>query len=72
MEEQNEMSSKPQIELITCDSGDWKVLRVNLGEDFNYEGHSIPDGVWVEMISRLGFEVETNCISDEDMEYGKY
>lgn len=57
--------SKSQIELITCDSGNWKVLRVNLGEDFKYEGHSIPDGVWINLLQSIGYTVETNCISDE-------
>ena len=31
--------SKPLIELITCECGDWEVLRVNFGEDFIREGH---------------------------------
>lgn len=64
--------SKPLIELITCESGDWEVLRTNFGEDFKYEGHSIPDGVWVKLIEQLGYEVETREISDEDMEMGEY
>lgn len=64
--------SKPLIELITCDSGDWEILRMNLGEDFAYEGHSIPNGVWIKLLEQLGYMVETNCISDENMENGEY
>jgi hypothetical protein len=64
--------SKPFIELITCDSGDWDVLRVDLGEGFNYEGHSIPDYQWIKLLNILGYEVEVRNISDEDMENGKY
>jgi len=64
--------SKPLIELITCDSGDWKVLRMNLGEDFEYSNHSIPDFKWVELLNKLGYEVERKEISDEDMEKEEY
>ena len=43
--------SKPLIELIDCESGDWSVLRMNYGEDFDYSGHSIPDFKWVELLN---------------------
>ena len=71
MEERYKMS-KPLIELITCESGDWEVLRMNLGEDFNWGGHSISNQGWKLLLERLGYEVETKCISDEDMEMGEY
>ena len=64
--------SKPFIELITCESGDWEVLRVNLGEDFDFSGHSIPNHEWVRLIKMLGYEVEEKEISDEDMEFENY
>jgi len=66
------MSIKPLIELITCKSGDWEVLRANLGEDFIYENHSIPKYVWMDLLEKLGYKIERKCISDEDMEYGDY
>ena len=64
--------SKPLIELITCESGDWSVLKVNLGEDFEYQGHSIPDFKWIELLEMLGYKVDYKEISDEDMEEGNY
>jgi len=64
--------SKPLIELITNESGDWEVLQVNLGEDFKCEGHSISNHGWVGLLEVLGYEVEVKCISDEDMECGRY
>lgn len=64
--------SKPYIELITCESGDWSALRINCGDDFNYEGHSIPDDVWIDLLKELGFEVERKWVSDEEMEEGNY
>ena len=66
------MSSKPLIKLITCNSGDWSVLRVNLGEDFERQGHSISKWDWIDLLKLLGYKVETREISDEDMEYGNY
>jgi len=62
--------NKPLIELITCDSGDWSVLKMN--NVVEYEGHSISDFEWVELIRNLGFKVEEKEISNEDMEMGNY
>lgn len=64
--------SKPYIELITCESGDWSVLRVDYGEGFEYQGHSISDDQWVKLLERLGYEVDCKIISDEDMECENY
>jgi hypothetical protein len=60
--------SKPYIKLTTCDAGDWSILEMNCGEDFSYGGHSIPDFVWIDLLKQLGYEVEIECISDEEME----
>lgn len=64
--------SKPFIELITCESGDWEVLRVNLGEDFQTESHRLNNWDWIVLLDLLGYRVEQREISDEDMEMGKY
>lgn len=52
--------------------GDWEVLRMNLGEDFSYEGHSIPNEVWIRLIKKLGYKTETIEISNNKMENGDY
>jgi len=44
------MSIKPFIELILPESGDWEVLRMNLGEDYKCEGHSIGCHLLLESI----------------------
>lgn len=62
--------SKPLIELITCESGDWVVLRVEMEEQ--YTGHSIPDFEWIKLLDNLGFKIEKKCISDKRMEEGNY
>ena len=60
-----------KIELITCESGDWKVLKVD-GKIYD-EGHSIPDFVWVKLLQeKFGVAFEETIISDEDMEMGEY
>lgn len=64
--------SKPFIELITCECGDWEILRVNLGEDFQAEGHRLNDWDWIELLDLLGYKVEEREISDEDMENRRY
>jgi len=64
--------SKPLIEFIFPESEDWEVLRMNLGEDFKHEGHSISNSAWIKLLEILGYEVEVKCISDEDMEHERY
>ena len=63
---------KPLIEVFTCESGDWQVLRMNLGEDFEYSGHSIPTNTWIHLLKVLGYKVEEKILSDEDMEMENY
>jgi hypothetical protein len=63
---------RPLIELISCESGDWQVLQVNLGEDFFVEGHSIRNEDWIHLLKELGYPVTKKCLKDEDMEYGDY
>lgn len=60
--------SKPYIKLTTCESGDWEILEVDLGEDFEASGHSLCSDDWIELLALLGFDVEEKCISDEEME----
>lgn len=63
---------RPTIELITCQSGDWEVLRINGEDDFEQEGHSISNTDWIRLLNYLGYEVKIRCISDEDMENEDY
>jgi len=63
---------KPLIQLISCESGDWNVLRVNCGEDFKANGHSISNHDWIRLLNLLGYEVEEKEISDDDMEMENY
>lgn len=58
------------VELITCDSGDWEVLKLN-GKVFE-EGHSIPSYAWLELLSVFNVESNEVSISDEEMEFGQY
>lgn len=61
---------KTQIELITCDSGDWEVLKID-GKTFA-ENHRLNNYDWVRFLNKLGYKVEEIEISDEDMEMGNY
>jgi len=62
------MSTKPYIKLTTCDAGDWSILEINEGETYSYSGHDISEDAWIKILNILGYEVETECISDEEME----
>lgn len=61
-----------EIELITSESGDWAVLRLN--GDIYADGHSISDDTWLDLIEEVGNNVTTGKkeVSDEDMEWGRY
>ena len=43
---------KTQIESITCDSGDWEVLKID-GEIFA-ENHRLSSYDWVRFLDKLG------------------
>jgi len=63
--------SKPIVELITCDEGDWEVLKVN-GDIFK-EGHSITNSNWIDLIHYISdIKINETNITDDDMENGNY
>lgn len=64
--------SKSLIELIENESGDWQVLRMDLGDSFEFQGHSITNHEWIKLLYLLGYEVKRIEISDEDMEDGNF
>lgn len=59
-----------KVKLITNESGDWVVLKVN-GKVYE-EGHSIPAHIWLQLIEKMGNQILTEEISDEEMESGAY
>ena len=63
---------KHKIELITNESGDWFVLKLN--DEFFAEGHSIYDSEWLDLIKELNpnIEIKQTEISDEEMENYDY
>ena len=55
------------VKLTTCESGDWQILEIN-GQEF-FSGHNIPSYNWLELLRKhFGCNIETECISDEEME----
>ena len=55
------------IKLTTNVSGDWHILEIN-GTEFA-SGHSISEYDWLELLRKhFGCNIETDCISDEEME----
>ena len=61
--------TKPYIKYTTYDTDDWVVLDVNCEEDFYFEGHSVPDFKWIELIEMLGFKVEREEVKYEEEEW---
>lgn len=62
------MSKKPYIKIFTCESGDWQILQVNCGEDFEASGHKIETTDWIRLLDTLGYKVEHECLTDEEMD----
>lgn len=48
---------KNKIELAYCSTGDWVKMIIN--NNVVYEGHSIPDFIWLDVLEDTGFEVLT-------------
>lgn len=53
------------VSFTTCESGDWSILQY---EDFEASGHSISEHEWLNLLRYLGYEVNEETISDEEME----
>ena len=58
------------VKVITCDSGDWEVLKLN--NKIIAEGHSLSNIDWFTLLDFLRVLFEKDNISDEDMENGNY
>lgn len=54
-----------KIKFITNESGDWEIARY---EDFEVSGHRLTMWDYKELLEFLGYEVEVEEISDEEME----
>lgn len=61
--------TKPWIKYTIYDTGDWAILDVNAGEDFHFEGHSIPDHEWIRLIEMLGYKVEREEVEYKEEEW---
>lgn len=59
-----------RVEVITCESGDWDVLKLN--EETIAEGHSLSIHDWFTVLDKLDVLIGQRCISDKDMESGNY
>lgn len=54
-----------KIKLLTCESGDWQVLKCN---EFKVSNHSITYFDWINLLKYLGYEVDVVELSDDEME----
>lgn len=54
-----------KIKIITNESGDWEIARY---EDFEALGHRLDIWDYKKLLEFLGYEVEVEEISDEEME----
>lgn len=60
-----------KIEIISCESGDWEVLKVD--DEVYYQGHEIHNEIWIRLLkSKFNVKFVETEISDEDMEMGNY
>ena len=60
-----------KIEIISCESGDWEVLKVD--DEIYYEGHEIHNEIWIRILSgKFNVECIDTEISDVDMQEGNY
>lgn len=55
-----------RIKLTTCESGDGEILE--LDGEIIASSHNINNYDWIELLNKLGYEVEEEEISDEEME----
>lgn len=54
--------SNTKIEIITCDAGDWVIVKVD--DKIFDQGHSVN---FVELLKFLGYEIKHTNVSDDEM-----
>lgn len=59
------MTSKPKIKLTESESGDWSILTAGRFERSN---HSIGKSEFLDLLLYLGYDIDYQIISDEEME----
>lgn len=60
--------SDVSIKYTTCESGDWVILEADNGGNFYASGHRISPNDWIALLNFLGYKVERERISDEEMD----
>ena len=58
------------IELVSSESGEWKVVLINGSVDF--AGHTIPEMYWIHLLKYYGFNAKFSTVSDENINRGNY
>ena len=59
------------IRVVSTKDGDWTAVLVNGSVD--YEGHSIPDFYWINLLKSFGFDAkQLPEITTEQMQEGEY
>lgn len=61
----NEKMSRPRVKIISNESGDWEILQC---DEFEASGHSLSKYDYKELLEYLGYDVDIEEISDEEME----
>jgi hypothetical protein len=58
--------NKNCIELRKCTSGDWVQMIIN--HRLVFEGHSIPDFIWLDVLADTNFDVSETEYSEEEID----
>ena len=61
----NKKMSRPRVRIISNESGDWEILRC---DEFEASGHRLSNYDYKELLEYLGYAVDIEEISDEEME----
>lgn len=56
--------NKNRIELRKWSNGDWVQMIIN--HNLVYEGHSIPDFIWLDVLEDTNFEVLQTEVNEEE------
>ena len=56
---------RPRVKIISNESGDWEILRC---DEFEAFGHRLSSYDYKELLEYLGYDVDIEEISDEEME----
>lgn len=53
------------VVVVECEDGDWTEIYLDGAEV--YQGHSVPDDIWIGLLKKAGYKVDERTVSAHEL-----